>query len=60
MHYIYKNKKFCFIFQKELIEPLKSENKIGSKIEIYAIFGLFNSFNQEHMLLVNSFTSLKN
>jgi hypothetical protein len=59
MYYTYKNKKFCFMFQKELIEPLKNENKIGSEIEIYAIFGLFNSFDQEHMLLVNGFTSLK-
>lgn len=58
MNFEYKERKFCFLFQESLLKPLKEENKIGDKIMVYAVFGLFNSFGSEHVLLVNRFDTL--
>jgi hypothetical protein len=57
MHHVYKGKNFCFMFQRELVAPLRRENSIGSTITVFAIFGIYNSFDHEHTLLVNGFVS---
>jgi len=51
--------KFVFLFQGPLIPAYEAEFRENSPIELYCLYASFNTFDNEHLLLVNDFDTIK-
>lgn len=57
MSYTYKNQKYIFLFQDNLMKYLPKEIKLGESVELFIVLGIHDNINNEVTILVNEFNT---
>jgi hypothetical protein len=53
--YSYNNKNYVFCIQNILVESFKQDVRLGDKVKLYIMLGMYNDFGNNFFIFVNEF-----